>query len=148
MYSLVADIEKYPEFLPWCIDCQIVKQDGDTVLANLVVGYKLFREWFVSRVTLNEPTSIRVEYANGPLRHLSNNWEFIPTEDGGCMVDFYVDFEFKNPLFQKLMGMFFNEIVTRMVGAFIARAEKLYGKKASRKAPPSAQSTKTRKVSS
>lgn len=112
-------------------------------MANLVVGYKVFREWFASRVTYERPTSIRVEYINGPLRYLSNTWDFSPTPDGGCQVDFYVDFEFKNPIFQKLMGVFFNEIVKRMVGAFVDRAAQLYGPKPrSKSASRSSQSKK------
>ena len=126
MFDLVADIEKYPEFLPWCLDCKIIKRTDNEMVANMVIGYKLFREWFGTRVTLDRPNSIRVEYVNGPLRHLSNRWTFKSTPNGGCVVDFYVDFEFKNPIFQKLMGAFFNEIVNRMVGAFDARAQKLY----------------------
>ncbi len=126
MFDLVADIEKYPEFLPWCLDCKIIKRTDNEMIANMVIGYKLFREWFGTRVTLDRPNTIRVEYVNGPLRHLSNRWTFTTRSDGGCIVDFYVDFEFKNPIFQKLMGAFFNEIVNRMVGAFDARARELY----------------------
>lgn len=126
MFDLVADIEKYPEFLPWCLDCKIIKQTDNEIVANMVVGYKLFREWFGTRVTLDRPNSIRVEYVNGPLRHLSNRWTFKAIPDGGCIVEFYVDFEFKNSIFQKLMGAFFGEIVNRMVSAFDARAQLLY----------------------
>jgi len=142
MFDLVADVERYPEFLPWCLGCKIYKKDDEVVLANLVIGYKLFREWFGSKVFLNRPSSIRVEYVNGPLRYLSNTWDFSPDEKGGCTVDFYVDFEFKNALFQKMMGMFFNEIVRRMVASFEARAHALYGpKKVKRPAakPPQAK---------
>lgn len=127
MFNLVLDIERYPEFLPWCQQCNIISQKNNTMLANLVVGYKVFREWFTSRVTYEKPNSIRVEYINGPLRYLSNTWGFSETPEGGCLVDFYVDFEFKNPIFQKVMGVFFNEIVKRMVGAFEERATELYG---------------------
>jgi coenzyme Q-binding protein COQ10 len=129
MFDLVIDVEAYPEFLPWCQQCKIISDDGRHIMANLVIGYKLFREWFASRVTYVRPNSIRVEYINGPLRYLSNTWDFSVTKDGGCLVDFYVDFEFKNPIFQKLMGVFFNEIVKRMVSAFEARAKDLYDPK-------------------
>lgn len=133
MFDLVADVERYPEFLPWCLECNVIKRTEDMMIANLVIGYKVFREWFGSKVYLDRPRSLRVEYINGPLRHLSNTWDFKPTKDGGCTVDFYVDFEFKNAFFQKLMGVFFNEIVKRMVGAFEARATDLYGVKSAPK---------------
>lgn len=126
MFDLVLDIEKYPEFLPWCIECDIQRKDDKMIVANLVIGYKYFREWFGSKITFDRPNSIRVEYVNGPLRYLNNTWKFTPDKKDGCVVDFYVDFEFKNPFFQKLMGVFFNEIVKRMVGAFEARAKQLY----------------------
>lgn len=141
MYNLVLDVERYPEFLPWCQQCKIISQKNNVMLANLVVGYKVFREWFTSRVTFEKPNSIRVEYINGPLRYLSNTWGFSETPEGGCLVDFYVDFEFKNPIFQKLMGVFFNEIVRRMVGAFEERATELYGNTASVRTTSSKAST-------
>ena len=126
MFALVADVEKYPEFLPWCISSRITKREGDSVIfADLIIGYKMVREKFTSKVVLERPNSIRVEYLKGPLKYLSNKWEFIPRENG-CTIDFYVDFEFRNPFFQSLMGVFFNEIVRRMVSAFEDRARSLY----------------------
>ena len=130
MFDLVADVEKYPQFLPWCLACRIKKRESDTVfLADLVIGYKFVREKFTSRVNLTPGRAIRVEYLDGPMRQLSNEWDFIENPDGSCTIDFYVDFEFHNPLFQKLMGLFFNEAVRRMVSAFELRAERLYGPK-------------------
>lgn len=126
IFDLVADVEKYPEFLPWCLECTVVKRTDKLIVANLVVGYKLIREWFGSKVTLDRPNSIKVEYVNGPLRYLKNSWKFTSNKDGSCTVDFHVDFEFKSPFLEKMMGMFFNEIVKRMVAAFEARAVKLY----------------------
>jgi len=125
MFALVADVEKYPEFLPWCLSSRITKHEGDVFYADLVIGYKLVREKFTSKVVLESPHAIRVEYLKGPLKHLSNKWVFIPRE-GGCTIDFYVDFEFRNPFFRNLMGIFFNEIVRRMVSAFEDRAKDLY----------------------
>lgn len=142
MFDLVLDVERYPEFLPWCQECRIVTHKDGVIMATLVVGYKLFREWFNSRVTYKRSNSIRVEYINGPLRYLSNTWDFSESPDGGCVVDFYVDFEFKNPIFQKLMGVFFNEIVKRMVSAFEERADKLYGTKQKIKSKSSSGSSK------
>ena len=127
LFALVAEVEKYPEFLPWCLSSRITRRDGDDVLyADLVIGYKLAREKFTSKVVLNRPDAIRVEYLRGPLKYLSNKWEFIDETPHGCTIDFYVDFEFRNLVFQKLMGVFFNEIVRRMVDAFEKRAKDLY----------------------
>jgi coenzyme Q-binding protein COQ10 len=127
LYTLVAEVEKYPEFLPWCLSAHIKKREGDVFYADLIIGYKLIREKFGSRVSLNKPDSVRVEYLSGPMKYLSNEWKFIREADGTCTIDFFVDFEFKSRLLQNLMGVFFNEIVRRMVGAFEARAKDLYG---------------------
>lgn len=127
MFDLVADIEKYPEFLPWCLEARIWKREGNVVYADLVIGFKMFREKFTSKVTLEKPGHIHVEYLKGPLKYLSNHWRFAPDGSKGCTVDFFVDFEFRNPIFQKVMGVFFNEAVRRMVSAFEARARALYG---------------------
>ncbi|MGB4106695.1 MAG: type II toxin-antitoxin system RatA family toxin [Alphaproteobacteria bacterium] len=131
LFDLVADVERYPEFLPWCISCKIAVREGNAIKADVVIGYKMFREKFGSRVLLDRPHHVHVEYLSGPMKYLSNHWRFIPMPEGGCMIDFYVDFEFKNPVFQKLMGVFFNEIVRRMVSAFEARAAELYAASAS-----------------
>lgn len=125
MFDLVADIDRYPEFLPWCKSARVRKREGDVLYADLTIGYKLFQERFTSKVTLERPGHIHVEYQKGPLKYLSNHWKFEPASNG-CMVDFFVDFEFRNPVFQKLMGVFFNEVVRRMVSAFEARANALY----------------------
>lgn len=129
MFDLVADVEKYPQFLPWCKSCRITKREGDKFYADLIIGYKLVREKFTSKVVLERPDAIRVEYLQGPLKYLSNQWKFIRNDDKSCTIDFYVDFEFRNAFFQKLMGVFFNEVVRRMVSAFEQRAEDLYGRK-------------------
>lgn len=126
MFDLVADVERYPEFLPWCRSCRIIRCEENVITAELVIGYKLVRESFLSKVTLSKPNEIRVDYLRGPLRHLSNAWTFSPEKNGGCTIDFFVDFEFRNAFFQKLMGVFFNEIVRRMVFAFEDRAKSLY----------------------
>lgn len=127
LFDMVAAVEKYPEFLPWCIASRITKREGDVFYADLVIGYKMVREKFSSRITTQHPDHIHVEYLSGPMKYLSNHWRFIKEADGSCTLDFYVDFEFKNPFFQKLMGAFFNKIVQKMVGAFEDRAKELYG---------------------
>ena len=126
LFDLVADVAEYPKFLPWCAGARITKRDGDVFFADLVIGYKMIREKFGSRVTALRPDHIHVEYLSGPMKHLSNHWRFIAEEDGSCTIDFYVEFEFRNPLLQNLINIFFNEAVKRMVGAFEARARELY----------------------
>lgn len=129
LYALVADVARYPEFLPWCLCSRITRREENAFYADLVIGYKLVREKFGSKVSLQEePYLIHVEYLSGPMKYLSNSWKFIREEDGSCTIDFYVDFEFKNKMLQNLIGVFFNEVVRRMVGAFEARAIELYGK--------------------
>ncbi|PCJ97263.1 MAG: ubiquinone-binding protein [Zetaproteobacteria bacterium] len=128
LFDLVADVARYPEFLPWCISSRITKREGDDVLyADLTIGYKMVREKFGSKVVLNAPDHLHVEYLSGPMRYLSNHWKFIREEDGSCTIDFFVDFEFKNRILQNLIGVFFTEVMQRMVGAFETRAKQLYG---------------------
>jgi coenzyme Q-binding protein COQ10 len=127
LFELVASVERYPEFLPWCSAARITRRDGDVFHADLVVRFKVFQERFVSKVTLHPQRQIDVAYINGPFRYLNNHWRFLESGDGGCTIDFYVDFEFRSKVLQKLIGLLFNEAVSRMVGAFEARANQLYG---------------------
>ncbi len=127
LFDLVADVDKYPEFLPWCAGSRIIKREGDVFYADLVIGYKMFRETFTSKVTALRPDHIHIEYIRGPMKHLSNHWRFIEEPDGTCTIDFYVDFDFKNPFLQKVVGAFFGEAMKKMVRAFEARAAALYG---------------------
>ena len=127
MFDLVADVDRYPEFLPWCVGSRIRERTEEVIMADLIIGYKMIRERFTSRVeTQRSENRIGVSYADGPFRYLNNTWEFKPHEDG-CLVDFYVDFEFKNRMLQRIMGLFLNEAVRRMVVAFENRADALYG---------------------
>lgn len=126
MYALVADIGRYAEFLPWVQAMRILKTEGDTVTADMIVGFKMVRERFTSRVTLTPSTKVHVDYISGPLKYLRNDWLFRDTP-GGCEIDFSVDFEFRNRVFERLAGMFFHEAFHRMVGAFEARAAAVYG---------------------
>ncbi|MBB5514781.1 coenzyme Q-binding protein COQ10 [Rubricella aquisinus] len=133
MYALIADIQAYPQFLPWCSACRIRSrtprpEGGEVVDADLVISFKVFRERFTSRVTMMPDAGrIDVEYLDGPFKYLVNNWTFKPLDDGRCEVDFHVDFEFKSRTLQALIGVVFNEAMRRIVGAFEARAKKLYG---------------------
>lgn len=134
LYGLVADIERYPDFLPWCMAARIKRREADTIYADLVIGFKLVRERFTSRVQL-DPSGQRIDvsYAEGPFKYLNNHWIFLPRPmpDGrpGCLIDFFVDFEFKSRMLQKVIELLFNEAVRRMVSAFESRANALYGPK-------------------
>lgn len=135
MYDLVADVGSYPKFLPWTAAARVRKRipqsDGSEVMeADLVISFKVFRERFGSRVTLwPERLHIDTEYIDGPFRYMKSYWQF-RERDSGCNVEFFVDFEFKNAILQKVIGVVFNEAVQRMVRAFEARAEVLYGHRA------------------
>ncbi len=134
IYDLVADVAAYPEFLPWVAAARIRRRqplEGGRELmeADLVVSFKVFRERFGSRVTLDPGNlTIDVAYIDGPFRHLDNHWRFADLPDGGCEVDFFVDFEFRSPLLQKVIGLVFNEAMQRIVRAFETRAEQIYGR--------------------
>ncbi|PCI00285.1 MAG: ubiquinone-binding protein [Alphaproteobacteria bacterium] len=129
MFDLVADIEKYHEFLPWCVACRKTKDKGGVIEADLIIGYKMIREKFKSRIILDRPEEIRVEYLDGPMKSLSNQWAFIRNSDNTCTIDFYVDIDLTNSMLQGVMNMFFEKAVTKMVGAFEDRAKELYGAK-------------------
>ena len=134
MYALIADIGAYPDFLPWCSAARIRSRrpidSGEVVDADLGISFKLFRERFGSRVTLRpDENKIDVAYLDGPFRYLNNHWTFTPIDDQRCEVDFFVDFEFKSRTLQALIGLVFNEAMQRIVRAFEARAEDLYGKR-------------------
>lgn len=128
LFDLVADIERYPEFLPWCVACRIRKREADVIWGDLMVGFKVFRETFTSKVTLTPPHRIDVEYVHGPFRYLNNHWQFEPVHAGqATAVDFYIDFEFRSRLLQTVATAAFNEAVRRMVSAFETRARQVYG---------------------
>jgi coenzyme Q-binding protein COQ10 len=127
LFNLVADVERYPEFLPWCLAARVRERKPDLVVADLLIGFKMVRERFTSRVELKRPSCIDVTYAEGPFRYLNNHWVFTELPNGCCEIDFFVDFEFHSALLQKLIGLLFNEAVRRMVAAFETRAKQLYG---------------------
>lgn len=127
MFDLVADVEKYPEFLPWCVGLRVVSRDETSLSADLLIGYKVLREKFASKVSLRRPERIEVSYIAGPLKHLHNSWDFVDNGDGSCTVNFVIEFAFKSVLFERMIGGLFDEIVHRMVAAFVARADDVYG---------------------
>ena len=131
LFALVADVAKYPSFLPWCVAARIRSHVGNDVVADLTIGFGPFRESFTSRVKLIPPDAtgacaIKVEYENGPFKYLHNRWTFTPHPEG-CLVDFFVDFEFRNFVLQKAIGTVFGEAVRVMVNAFLKRARTIYG---------------------
>ena len=127
MFDLVADVGRYEEFLPWVVATRI-RSDSDTkMVADMLVGFKSIREKFTSQVNKIRPNEIDVHYMDGPLRDLDNKWVFKPLENGGCEIHFCVDFTFKNRVFEALAGQYFDRAFRKMVGAFEARANDLYG---------------------
>ena len=130
MFDLVADVAKYPEFLPWCAAARIRKRyeqgEAEVMEADLVISFKVFRERFGSRVTL-WPAEMKIDtsYIDGPFRYLDSTWRFEDTEVG-CKVSFDVEFEFRNAILQRVIGLVFNEAMQRVVQAFETRAQALY----------------------
>jgi coenzyme Q-binding protein COQ10 len=132
MFSLVAAIERYPEFLPWCAGARIRKREreGETevLIADLIIAYKVFREQFTSRVVLDQAARlIDVHYVQGPFKYLANKWQFEPLPEGGSRIHFFIDFEFRSVTLQKLMNGVFSKAFARMMQAFIDHADALYG---------------------
>jgi coenzyme Q-binding protein COQ10 len=128
MYDLVADVNEYPNFLPWCIGARLYNINDDDFYADLIIGFKVFRERFTSHVMLSDG-KIQINYIKGPLEHLHNVWRFEDCDEGGCKLHFEVDFEFKNKIFQKMVGGLFTEAVRRMVSSFELRAKEIYKNK-------------------
>lgn len=127
MFDLVADVGRYSEFLPWVNAVRVRSNSETEMTADLIVGFKGLRENFTSRVIKDRPHSINVDYIDGPLRFLHNEWHFHDREDGGSDVEFFVDFAFKSKIFESLAGQVFERALNKMTGAFVDRAEALYG---------------------
>ncbi len=135
MFDLVADVEKYPEFVPLCAGMRVrsseEKREGLTVMvAQMTVAYKLIRQTFTSRATLDRPKlSILVEYLDGPFSHMQNRWSFRPTGEQTCEVEFFIDYRFKSRSLALLMGTMFDTAFQRFAAAFEKRADEVYGRK-------------------
>jgi coenzyme Q-binding protein COQ10 len=127
LFDLVADVEKYPEFLPWCCAVRVLSKSETEIVADLSVGYKVFRETFRSKVHLVPKSRIDVEYVNGPFHSLNNHWSFKPASPSGTNVDFFIDFQFRNSVFQSATQMVFETAFDQMLSAFEKRAQNLYG---------------------
>ena len=126
LFALVADVRRYPEFLPWCLASRIRSETEERMVADLIIGFQMFKERFTSFVDLDrDALEIHVEYAEGPFKYLKNEWKFNPHPDG-CEIDFYVDFEFRSRILQTVIESLFTEAVKRMVRAFEGRADALY----------------------
>ena len=132
MYDLVADVASYPQFLPWNSAARITSRTpiggGERMEADLVISFKVFRERFASRVMLYPGEKrIDTEYLDGPFKYMKSTWGFKDRDGGGCDVEFFVDFEFRNAILQGIIGMVFNDAMQRIVRAFERRAAVLYG---------------------
>lgn len=126
LFDLVVDIEKYPEFLPWCRAARILERKEKEFLGELIISFPPITESYTSRVTLSEPHSIDVVMVKGPFEYLTNQWKFTPTETG-TRIDFSLDFKFRSRILEKLIGSLFSKATNKMVGAFKKRAQELYG---------------------
>jgi coenzyme Q-binding protein COQ10 len=145
MFNLVADVERYPEFVPLCESLRVRRRAAsgegvETLTAQMTVAYKLLRETFTSQVTLDRPRlAITVSYLDGPFSHLDNRWGFKPLPDGGCEVSFFISYEFKSRMLGLLMGAVFDAAFRRFAEAFERRADEIYGEAAAPTAPAPAR---------
>lgn len=133
MFDLVADVERYPEFVPLCAAMKIRRREKegacDAVVATMTVAYKMFRESFTSRVVLDRDAGeIRVSYLDGPFKHLENRWTFRDAGQDACEVGFSISYEFRSKMLASLMGTVFDHAFRKFATAFEDRADKIYGK--------------------
>lgn len=135
MFDLVADVEKYPQFVPMCEAMRVRRTfdegEGVTVIVcAMTVAYKMIRQTFTSRATLDRPNlQILVEYLDGPFRRMQNRWAFQPVGEGACDVEFFIDYEFRSRTLAALMGAVFDTVFRRMASAFEKHADRVYGRK-------------------
>jgi len=118
VFAVVSDVASYPEFLPWCRGARVYNRKTESFDADVMIGFKLFRERFTSRVLFVENQSLAVDYIRGPMKRLYNHWNFLPQDDGGCLIDFEVDFEFKNRMLEEMMSGLFEKACHKMMVAF------------------------------
>ena len=134
MFAVVRDIERYPEFLPMCEGMKVISREKsddsvDIVVATMFVGYKAVHEKFTTRVAMYENENrILVEYLDGPFRYLENRWQFVSLPNGGCNIDFYIDYEFRSPMLGLLVGSVFDKAFRKFGEAFEGRAYTIYGR--------------------
>ncbi len=137
LFDLVADVGRYQEFLPWVSATRVRSNSETEMIADLVVGFKAIKETFASRVRKHRPHALEIDYIEGPLKYLHNEWTFAPDGKGGTDIRFCVDFAFKSRIFEALAGQMFDRALRRMIGAFEERAHALYG------APPAGGSSRS-----
>ena len=127
LFDLISDVEKYPQFLPWVLGAKIKRREENIMFAELIVGFKMIKERYTSKIILTRPGRISVENVDGPFKHLYNIWEFKPCSTGGTIVEFDLSFEFNSFLLSGLIGGVFSEATRKMVKSFEERANKIYG---------------------
>jgi len=131
MFDLVLDVEKYPEFLPWCVALRVRKRAEGEMFADMAVGFKVLRENYTSHVTWEDMPDdsfhVHVKDTGGLFKFLETDWAFSP-RDGGCRIDFHIDFEFNSALLEKVMGAVFTDAAHKMMQSFMDRAEDVYHK--------------------
>ena len=132
LFELVADVKRYDEFLPWVTAVRVRSSSETEMVADLIVGFGAFKERFTSRVRKDRPHLIEVDYVEGPLKYLHNEWRFAPAPDGGTDVKFSVDFAFRSRIFEAVAGQVFDRALRKMTGAFEERAHRLYGSSSSK----------------
>jgi len=135
LFDIVAAVDCYPEFIPWCQETRITRREEDTLHADMVIGFRSIRQEFSSRVVLERPHRIVIAPTAGPFRRMESDWQFMDLAAGGCEVAFRIDFEFRSRLLRALIGALFHEAAQRMVGAFEDRARMLYGPPVVEQAP-------------
>lgn len=123
LFTIVADVEHYPEFLPWVMEAKIINQTTHGFIADLTVGYRFFKETYRSEVMLTPHERIEVRYIRGPFKYLLNTWKFSATPSNHVKVDFFIDFEFQSLLFQGIIETIFTDAIPKMVSAFEDRAK-------------------------
>ncbi|WCL52936.1 type II toxin-antitoxin system RatA family toxin [Gimibacter soli] len=130
LFAVVIDVARYQEFLPWCLASRVFNRKDTQFDADLVIGFKMFREKFTSRVSFKPGERIDIDYIKGPMKRLYNHWRFLPDPDHpdkATLIDFEVDFEFKSKLLEKMIGPVFTEATHRMIKSFEERAVAVYG---------------------
>jgi coenzyme Q-binding protein COQ10 len=126
IFDLVADVEKYPDFLPWVISAKIISREDNKFTADLEIGYKIIRTSYRSEVILTPHQTIDINYVDGPFRYLNNHWHFKELDEKLMEVDFFIDFDFQSSYLQVLLQSAFTEVVKRMIQAFEKRAAEIY----------------------
>jgi coenzyme Q-binding protein COQ10 len=127
LFDLVADVRRYPEFLPWVVAVRVRSDSPTDMVADLAVGFRAIKETFTSKVIKRRPHEIEIDYIEGPLKHLHNSWKFAGDGAGGTRIHFSVDFAFRSRMFEMLAGQMFDRALRKMIGAFVERAHALYG---------------------